>query len=137
MIYCVCACIGSHTCGRIEIEDNTYCTACEQLVGTPHDCESQKATTVHEHSGFYGLSHCGKPDCTFPKDDPVNHPPHYKRGGMETIDYLTAHFGYKWMIPVVIQYLDRAGHKGDELEDLKKAQVYIGRIVEEAKKAGS
>ena len=62
------------------------------------------------------------------KPDPVNHPPHYKTGGMETIDFIEAKdLGYH--LGNVIKYVTRAKHKGNELEDLKKAQWYLERAI--------
>lgn len=63
------------------------------------------------------------------KEDMVNHPPHYTRGKIEVIDFiedqqLPYHLGN------VIKYIARAGHKGDKLEDLKKAQWYLTRYIE-------
>jgi len=63
-----------------------------------------------------------------PKTDPVNHPPHYKTGGIETIDFIEAkELGYH--LGNVIKYVSRAKHKGAELEDLKKAQWYLERAI--------
>ena len=63
-----------------------------------------------------------------PKLDNVNHPPHYKTGGIETIDFIEAKdLGYH--LGNVIKYVSRAKHKGNELEDLKKAQWYLERAI--------
>jgi len=63
-----------------------------------------------------------------PTVDNVNHPPHYKTGGMETIDFIEAKdLGYH--LGNVIKYVTRAKHKGNELEDLKKAQWYLERAI--------
>jgi hypothetical protein len=63
-----------------------------------------------------------------PKTDNVNHPPHYKTGGIETIDFIEAkELGYH--LGNVIKYVTRAKHKGAELEDLKKAQWYLERAI--------
>jgi len=63
-----------------------------------------------------------------PKADPVNHPSHYKTGGIETIDFIEAkELGYH--LGNVIKYVTRAKHKGNELEDLKKAQWYLERAI--------
>jgi len=63
--------------------------------------------------------------------DMVNHPPHYKAGGMETIDFIEAKaLGYH--LGNVVKYITRADHKGNKLEDLKKAQWYLARAIEQA-----
>jgi len=60
--------------------------------------------------------------------DPVNHPPHYKAGGIETIDFIEAkQFGYH--LGNVVKYISRAYHKGG-MEDLLKAQWYLNRAIE-------
>lgn len=60
--------------------------------------------------------------------DAVNHPAHYDVGKIEVIDFiedqrLGFHEGN------VVKYLCRAPHKGNELEDLKKALWYLNRLV--------
>jgi hypothetical protein len=64
------------------------------------------------------------------KEDVINHPSHYTRGNIEVIDFiedqqLPYHLGN------VIKYIARAGHKGDKLEDLKKARWYLDRYIKE------
>ena len=67
-----------------------------------------------------------------PKADPVNHPAHYKVGGIETIDFIEAKkLGYN--LGNVIKYLTRADHKGNKLEDLRKAQWYLTREINSLK----
>jgi DNA-binding CsgD family transcriptional regulator len=60
--------------------------------------------------------------------DPVNHPPHYKAGGIETIDFIEAkRLGYH--LGNVVKYISRAQHKGG-MQDLLKAQWYLNRAIE-------
>jgi len=61
--------------------------------------------------------------------DMVNHPPHYKAGGIETIDFIEAK-ELSYHLGNVIKYVSRADHKGNKLEDLKKAQWYLARAIE-------
>lgn len=61
--------------------------------------------------------------------DMVNHPPHYTTGGIETIDFIEAK-GLGYNLGNVVKYVSRAEHKGDVLEDLKKAQFYLNREIE-------
>ena len=66
--------------------------------------------------------------------DMVNHPDHYLKGGIETIDYLEAKStpaefaGYLRLN--CLKYLSRVGHKGDPVEDLKKAAWYLNKLIE-------
>jgi len=63
-----------------------------------------------------------------PIADAVNHPAHYKVGGIETIDFIEAKkLGYN--LGNVVKYLTRADHKGNKLEDLRKAQWYLTREI--------
>jgi hypothetical protein len=66
-----------------------------------------------------------------PKVDPVNHPDHYKVGGIETIDFIEAKsLGYN--LGNVVKYITRADHKGNKLQDLQKAQWYLNREIANA-----
>lgn len=65
--------------------------------------------------------------------DVVNHPAHYKTGGIETIDYIEAkQLGYH--LGNVVKYVSRADHKGKQIEDLKKARWYLDREIERLEK---
>ena len=67
-----------------------------------------------------------------PKPDPVNNPAHYTVGGIETIDFIEAkQLGYN--LGNVIKYLTRADHKGNKMEDLRKAQWYLTREINSLK----
>jgi hypothetical protein len=61
--------------------------------------------------------------------DSVNHPEHYKVGGIETIDFIEAK-QLDYHLGNVIKYITRADYKGNKLEDLKKAQWYLNRAVD-------
>tara|TARA_R110000803_G_scaffold163913_1_gene227641 strand:+ start:22187 stop:22693 length:507 start_codon:yes stop_codon:yes gene_type:complete len=60
--------------------------------------------------------------------DPINHPPHYKVGGIETIDFIEAK-KLNYNLGNVAKYITRADHKGNKLEDLRKAQWYLTREI--------
>jgi predicted DNA-binding transcriptional regulator AlpA len=66
-------------------------------------------------------------------NDTVNHPAHYKVGGIETIDFIEAKkLGYN--LGNVVKYVTRAGHKGNIKEDLEKARWYLNRELENLSK---
>jgi hypothetical protein len=71
--------------------------------------------------------------------DAVNHPLHYKIGGIETIDYMKAKSTpeeFKGHLRLTaIKYLSRTGYKDDALQDLKKAQWYLNRLIKECEDA--
>ena len=60
--------------------------------------------------------------------DNVNHPPHYKTGGIEVIDYIDAK-NLSYHLGNVVKYISRADHKGNKLEDLEKARWYLDRAI--------
>ena len=60
--------------------------------------------------------------------DSVNHPPHYKSGGMEVIDVIEA-FRLNFRLANSIKYILRHRAKGNPLEDLKKARWYLDREI--------
>ena len=64
--------------------------------------------------------------------DPIN-PTHYQIGGIETIDFIEAKLtpeefkGY--CKGNSIKYLSRAGYKGEERDDYKKAAWYLDKLI--------
>lgn len=60
--------------------------------------------------------------------DLVNQPPHYTVGGIETIDFIEAK-KLNYNLGNVVKYLTRADHKGNKIEDLRKAQWYLTREI--------
>jgi hypothetical protein len=70
--------------------------------------------------------------------DMVNNPPHYTRGGIEAIEYMEAkatpeEFAGHLRL-TALKYLSRTGYKDDALQDLKKAQWYVNRLVSYSEK---
>lgn len=70
------------------------------------------------------------------ESDPVNHPPHYKSGGIETIDFIEAK-DLNYRLGNVIKYVSRAGRKleSDPVQDLEKAAFYLKREIDARKSA--
>ena len=62
-------------------------------------------------------------------DDPVNHPPHYTHGEIETIDVIED-WNLDYHLGNCIKYISRAGKKGDLITDLRKAKWYLDRYIE-------
>jgi len=69
-------------------------------------------------------------------NDPVNNPAHYtsNSSGIECID-VVEHLNF--CRGNAIKYIWRAGLKGDEIEDLKKAAWYIAREIQRLERAKS
>lgn len=60
--------------------------------------------------------------------DNVNNPLHYTIGGIETIDFIEAK-NLNYNLGNAIKYISRADHKGNKIDDLRKAYWYIGREI--------
>ena len=60
--------------------------------------------------------------------DMVNQPPHYQQGKMETIEIIEA-LDLPYHLSSVVKYMARHKHKGRPLEDLKKAQWYLNKLI--------
>jgi len=62
--------------------------------------------------------------------DLINHPPHYLFSSkFEVIEVLEEWFPTSPLLWQVGKYIARAGRKGDELTDLKKAKFYLDRYI--------
>lgn len=74
----------------------------------------------------------------YTKADMVNHPPHYKSGGIEFIDYAQAKLTPEEFAGFckgnALKYISRAGKKGNAAEDLRKARWYLDRLLDDQRK---
>lgn len=63
----------------------------------------------------------------------VVHPSHYNQNGIECFDVIKAAIGddgfEHFCFGNAVKYLFRAKHKGNYIEDLKKAKFYIDEII--------
>lgn len=70
--------------------------------------------------------------------DNVNNPKHYGQGDIECIDYIKDFLSFEeyigYLRGITAKYLHRWRHKNG-LEDLKKAQWYLNRLVREVEYA--
>lgn len=60
--------------------------------------------------------------------DVVNHPPHYTKG-IETSDYIES-WEMGFVEGNIIKYVTRYKYKDKPIEDLKKAQWYLTKLIE-------
>lgn len=71
------------------------------------------------------------------EDDPVNHPAHYTRGGIECIDAIKASMSpeafHGFLQGNAMKYIWRHDLKGKPVEDLDKAMWYLTRLRNEIK----
>lgn len=79
--------------------------------------------------GAGGAGSTGRPEMLL---DMVNHPPHYNSGKIEVIqimeDQLTPTEYRGYIKGQVLKYITRESHKNG-LEDLKKAEWYLNRLI--------
>ena len=65
--------------------------------------------------------------------DVVNHPSHYKSGGIEAIEGIEASMGPEayagYLKGNIMKYMWRYERKGKPIEDLKKARWYLDRLI--------
>ena len=68
-------------------------------------------------------------------NDNVNHPPHYGNGEIECIDYMKDNMNHMMFMGYLEgnakKYMHRYRYKGKPAEDLKKAQWYLDRLLQE------
>ena len=68
-----------------------------------------------------------------PSDDPVNSPAHYNRKGVEAIQAIEASMSpeeYRgYLKGNCMKYMWRYQYKGKPVEDLKKCQWYLDRLI--------
>ena len=87
----------------------------------------QDTEAPQEDDGAYDFN-----DFEVVEPDPIN-PTHYQIGGIETIGYIEAKLtpeefkGY--CKGNSIKYISRAGHKGEEIDDYKKAAWYLDKLI--------
>ena len=71
--------------------------------------------------------------------DPVNQPAHYRVGEVEAIAYIEQQLGSgvrDYLLGNLHKYLHRHRFKGNALEDLKKAQWYLTKLIMEEEQGG-
>ena len=86
-----------------------------------------------DYLGGFKANHPGPSGCVKDSDtgesNSVNHPSHYNTGNIETIDYLREQLTEEefkgFCKGNALKYISRAGKKGDESEDIKKAMWYM------------
>ena len=71
--------------------------------------------------------------------DPVNKPDHYRVGEVEAIDYIAQQLGSgvkDYLLGNIHKYLHRHQFKGSALQDLKKTEWYLRRLILEHQQGG-
>jgi len=113
---------------KFRAQDAARAAADEAFFQEQDRLAALKAAAVYAEAGKQYAVNAVKPVQEPVQPDPVNHPPHYKAGGIETIDFIEAkRLGYH--LGNVVKYISRAQHKGG-MQDLLKAQWYLNRAIE-------
>jgi hypothetical protein len=100
-------------------------------------------------SRFYDNRPLPKAECMLPADhhemmkdecyDPVDRPKHYATSEVECIDYIHMMLGSgvnDYLRGQVYKYMHRHQLKGEQLQDCKKAQFYLSRLIYELEQQG-
>lgn len=110
-----------------DVPDRCYpCVHREAALGYYPNWE--RLEPEEEDAGWQGYT-----EIKYMKQDNVNHPNHYKTGGIETIDYIRAKLGddgvVNYCMGNVMKYTSRWQDKNG-LEDLKKADWYLSYAID-------
>lgn len=62
--------------------------------------------------------------------DSINHPSHYTQGRIEPIDVIED-WGLGFCDGNALKYIARFRHKGQALNDLRKARWYLDRLIQQ------
>lgn len=111
----------------MKVPVNALCPACN----SPLDWVENDLT--------YECSNCGKTWGAENVNNPVDHPKYYTKGGIECIEAIKASMSVEefqgYCKGNVLKYLWRWREKNG-LEDLQKAQVYLGWLCDDIEKRG-
>lgn len=102
-------------------------TSCPRFITSPeHDLDVALALIGHDGSNAPCKSY-----------DTVTKPEHYNQGGIECIDAIKASMSREeylgFLKGQVIKYLWRYRHKGNPEQDLRKAEYYNTKLIDEIK----
>lgn len=107
---------------------NLMTIARKKFINRRNEALSQPKARMLSRDDYVTASVITSNESVVAKLDKVNHPAHYKTGGMETIEFIEAK-GFGYNLGNVIKYLSRADHKGNREEDLLKARWYLNREI--------
>ena len=123
-----------HFC--IKLEPNERNEKVRLLIKIPYDLTRVIDLSYELDKKYATDSKLENAKTTETQSDPVNSPTHYQTGLIETIDSIKNILGHEkfqaYCIGNVIKYLSRYREKNG-LEDLKKAETYIGFIIKSYK----
>jgi hypothetical protein len=85
---------------------------------------------IYAHTGESLKTAIMQPKPQIQMNDPVNRPKHYTFGYFEVIEVLQDWFPKNPLLWQVGKYIARADHKGNALQDLRKARYYLQREID-------
>jgi hypothetical protein len=104
-------------------------------VSQPVPAWPQGSPFIHAEKPFEPAAIASGSPCREEASDPVTSPAHYARLQPEPLDVIEA-----WKLDhhsaCAVKYIARAGHKGNRLEDLRKAAEYLRRLIALEEKSG-
>lgn len=111
-------------CGKATVAN--LCADCS--IPLPHKSKMDFRCPIcnSSHPTIAGALNCHK------GTDPVNNPPHYTQGKIEVLDFILDQ-KLDYLPGQVIKYICRSKYKGNELQDLEKAQFYLNRLIKNLK----
>lgn len=80
---------------------------------------------------------CSCFSCVKDAEDVVNFPSHYMKGKFEAIDVMEDWFSDDPLLFTALKYLARCKHKGNLVQDLRKAIWYIERRITKEEENGN
>lgn len=119
----------------VHVVENPRCPYCEDFIPTDVEDEIKHMNTMHPEVVAKRLRAAGmhvEADDFDRTNNPVNHPNHYGGGDnpYEAIKVIEA-WELGFCLGNTVKYISRAGKKGDEIEDLKKAEWYLRRHIQQ------
>lgn len=102
-----------------------FCNVCKNNINS--NCK------IHKQCTYDGATQPSQFEVKEIVNDPVNHPSHYTQGKVECIEAMEASstpeqfVGY--LKNAVMKYIWRVGLKDDSLQDIKKAQWYLNKLI--------
>lgn len=119
----------------MEVGKDKLCMQCINCDGLRHMCCSPEKVFKLSADGTI-MSCSGFSPVEIRQEDKVNHPSHYQ-GKIEVINYirdkLTPEGFTEYCCGNVLKYVSR-WRKKDGIQDLKKAMVYLGWMIESAER---
>lgn len=102
----------------------------KQIIQEAKEAAEKNKTQIEKNNEFLN---------SLNKDEMVDHPPHYTKGGIETIDVIKAKLGVNFKYYVkgnLMKYADRLGEKDSWIQELGKIAWYANDLREFLKKLG-